>query len=160
VFGYFADRHSTGICVIRLNYAVEARYGVLLDIARRVHAGEPVSVTMGFVNLIWQGDANSAIFRALGLAASPAEILNVTGTDTLSVRTLAEEFGRRFGHPPRFQGAESETALLSDASRCKRRLGLPRVPLDWLLDLVADWVIAGRPTYTKPTKFEVRDGRF
>jgi nucleoside-diphosphate-sugar epimerase len=160
VFGYFADRHATGICVIRLNYAVEARYGVLLDIARRVHGGDPVSVSMGYVNVIWQGDANSAIFRALGLASSPSEILNVTGAEALTVRALAQEFGKRFGRPPRFQGAESETALLSDASRCKRRLGVPRVPLDWLIDLAADWVIAGRPTYAKPTKFEVRDGRF
>jgi len=160
VFGYFAERHSTGVCVIRLNYAVEARYGVLIDIARRVYGGEPVSVGMGYANVIWQGDANSAVFRALGLAGAPAEILNVTGTEILSVRKLAEELGRRLGCQPRFEGFKSETALLSDASRCRRLLGVPRVPLEWLLDLVADWVIAGRPTYAKPTKFEVRDGRF
>jgi hypothetical protein len=139
---------------------VEARYGVLLDIARRVQAGDPVSLGMGYANVIWQGDANSAVFRALGLAASPAAVLNVTGTEILSVRTLAGYFGRRFGRPPRFDGVESETALLSDASRCRELLGLPRASLDWLLDLVADWVSAGRPTYAKPTKFEVRDGRF
>ena len=160
VFGYFAERHSTGVCVIRLNYAVEARYGVLLDIARRVFGGEPVQVGMGRVNLIWQGDANSAIFRSLALAGAPAQVLNVTGMEILSVRTLAEELGRRLGRRPRCEGTESETALLSDASLCRRLLGLPRVPLGWLLDLVADWVIAGRPTYAKPTKFEVRDGRF
>ena len=160
VFGYFADRRAASVCVIRLNYAVEARYGVLLDIARRVQAGDPVSLGMGYANVIWQGDANSAVFRALGLAASPAAVLNVTGTEILSVRTLAGYFGRRFGRPPRFDGVESETALLSDASRCRELLGLPRASLDWLLDLVADWVSAGRPTYAKPTKFEVRDGKF
>ncbi len=160
VFGYFAERHSTRVCLIRLNYAVEVRYGVLLDIARRVYGGEPVPVGMGHVNVIWQGDANSAIFRALGLAAAPAEILNVTGTEILSVRSLAEEFGRRFGRQARIEGTESETALLSDASRCRQVLGIPRVPLGRLLDLVADWVIKARPTYAKPTKFEVRDGRF
>jgi len=160
VFGYFSDRHSTGVCIIRLNYAVEARYGVLLDIARRVQAGEPVQVGMGHVNVIWQGDANSAVFRSLALAGAPAQVLNVTGTEILSVRTVAEELGRRLGRRPRFEGKESETALLSDASRCRRLLAVPRVPLGWLLDLVADWVIAGRPTQAKPTKFEVRDGRF
>jgi nucleoside-diphosphate-sugar epimerase len=160
IFSYFAERYSTRVCVIRLNYAVEARYGVLLDIARRVHGGEPVPVGMGYVNVIWQGDANSAIFRALGLTRAPAEILNVTGTEPLSVRSLAEGLGRRLGRQPQWAGSESGTALLSDASRCQRLLGVPRVPLDWLLDLVADWVMAGRPTYAKPTKFEVRDGKF
>lgn len=160
VFSYFADRHSTRVCIVRLNYAVEARYGVLLDIARRVYSGEPVEVGMGYVNVIWQGDAHSAVLRALGLASVPAEILNVTGTGILSVRTLAEEFGRRFDRKPVIEGIESETALLSDASRCRQRLGVPRVPVSWLLDVVADWVKAGRPIYAKPTKFEVRDGRF
>lgn len=160
VFGYFSERHATKVCVIRLNYAVEARYGVLLDIARRVFAGEPLSVGMGYVNVVWQGDANSAIFRALGLARAPAEALNVTGLETLSTRDLAAEFGRRFGRQPLIEGAESETALLSDASRCRRLLGVPRVPVEWLLDLVVEWVKRAGPTYTKPTKFEVRDGKF
>jgi dTDP-4-dehydrorhamnose reductase len=160
VFGYFSERCATKVCIIRLNYAVEARYGVLLDIARRVRNGEPLSVKMGHVNLIWQGDANSAIFRALGLAAAPAEVLNVTGTEVLSVRRLAGEFGRRLGRRPVIEDSESETALLSDASRCRSLLGVPQVPLEWLLDLVADWTAAGRPTYDKPTKFEIRDGKF
>ena len=160
VFGYFSERYATRVCVIRLNYAVEARYGVLLDIARRVRAGEPLSVGMGHVNAIWQGDANSAIFRALGLAESPARALNVTGLDVLSTRELAAEFGRRFGREPLIEGSESETALLSDASLCRRLLGVPRIPVAWLLDLVADWVKRDGPTYAKPTKFEVRDGKF
>lgn len=160
VFAYFAERYGTRVCLIRLNYAVEARYGVLLDIARRVRSGEPVSVDMGHVNVIWQGDANSAVFRALGLCASPAEILNVTGLENLPVRRLAGEFARRFGRPEVLSGREGESALLSDASRCRELLGVPRAPLDWLLDLTADWIKRGGPTYLKPTKFEVRDGRF
>jgi nucleoside-diphosphate-sugar epimerase len=160
VFAYFADRYATPVCIIRLNYAVEARYGVLLDIARRVHPGEPVSVGMGYVNVIWQGDANSAVFRALGLCVSPATVLNVTGLEILSVRRLAGEFANRFGRQAVIEGEEGATALLSDASRCRGLLGVPRVPLDWLLDLTADWVKRGGPIYQKPTKFEVRDGKF
>jgi nucleoside-diphosphate-sugar epimerase len=160
VFAYFADRYSTPVCIIRLNYAVEARYGVLLDIARRVRFGDPVSVAMGYVNVIWQGDANSAVFRALGLCSSPAAVLNVTGSEILSVRRLAAEFARRFGRPEIIEGAEGATALLSDASRCRELLGVPRVPLDWLLDMTADWLRRGGPTYAKPTKFEVRNGKF
>ena len=160
VFAYFAERHSTRVCIIRLNYAVEARYGVLLDIARRVYSGEPVPVGMGYVNVIWQGEANSAVFRALGLCGSPAELLNVTGLETLSTRRLAGEFARRFGRETVIEGEEGTTALLSDASRCYKLLGIPRVPLEWLLDLTADWMKRGGITYQKPTKFEVRDGKF
>lgn len=160
IFAYFSDRYGMPVCIIRLNYAVEARYGVLLDIARRVYSGEPVSLAMGYVNVIWQGDANSAIFRALSLCSSPAAVLNVTGSEVLSVRHLAEEFGRRFGRRAVFEGRESDTALLSNTNRCRELLGVPRVPLDWLLDLTADWLRRGCPTYSKPTKFEVRDGKF
>lgn len=160
VFAYFAGRYGTPACLLRLNYAVEARYGVLLDIARRVRSGEPVSVEMGYVNVIWQGDANSAVFRSLGLCADRVEILNVTGLEALSVRRLAGEFGRRFGRPEILEGNESPSALLSDASRCRELLGVPRVPLDWLLDLTAGWLERGGPTYQKPTKFEVKDGKF
>jgi nucleoside-diphosphate-sugar epimerase len=160
VFAYFADRYSTPVCIIRLNYAVEARYGVLLDIARRVHSGEPVPVAMGYVNVIWQGDANSAVFRALALASSPAAILNVTGLEILPTRRLAGEFARRFGRQTVIEGDEDATALLSDASRCLELLGVPRVPLDWLLDLTADWLKRGGVIYGRPTKFEVRNGKF
>jgi nucleoside-diphosphate-sugar epimerase len=139
---------------------VEARYGVLLDIARRVHSGEPVSAGMAYVNVIWQGDANSAVFRALGLCANPAAVLNVTGSEVLSVRRLAAEFARRFGRHAVIEGKDGATALLSDASRCRELLGVPRVPLDWLLDMTADWLKRGGHTYGKPTKFEVKDGKF
>jgi len=160
VFAYFAERYGTKICIIRLNYAVEARYGVLLDIARHVSGGEPVSVGMGCVNVIWQGDANSACFRSLGLCENPPEVINVTGLETLSVRHLAGEFALRFGRLALIEDQESPTALLSNASRCYQLLGIPKIPPDWLLDLVTQWVMRGGVIYLKPTKFEVRDGKF
>lgn len=160
MFEYFSRRHETPTCLIRLNYAVEARYGVFLDIARQVYRGEPVSVEMGYVNTIWQGDANSVCFRALEACASPPHVLNVTGPDILRVRDIAEEFGRRFGVSPVLHGTEQPTAFLSDAARCHARFGKPKVTTEEVLDLVAAWVDEERETYGKPTRFEVRDGRF
>ena len=160
VLQHFSLQNGTAVCLIRLNYAVEARYGVLLDIATRVFRGEPVSIEMGFVNIIWQGDANSYTLRALEQCKSPAEVLNVTGPDVISVRALAQQFGERFGRPPRFSGAEAETALLSDASKCHALFGPPRVALDDVVELVAGWIERGAPTHEKPTKFGVRDGQF
>ncbi len=160
VVEYFSRRNGTRVTILRLNYAVEARYGVLLDVARRVWEGEPVPLEMGYVNVIWQGDANSACFRSLALAESPPLVLNLTGEEVLSVRELAEEFAARLGREARFEGRESPTALLSDARRCRELLGPPHMPLDAVLGLVADWVRHGGPTLGKPTRFEVRDGKF
>lgn len=160
VFQYFAERNDTPTCLLRLNYAVEARYGVLVDIARWVYEGEPVPVDVPYVNVIWQGDANSACLRSLGLADSPAEILNVTGPDVLSVRDLAERFGDRFGREVTFEGSEPETALLNDASRVHELYGEPNVPVDDVVELVASWIEHGSPVMSKPTKFHVRDGEF
>lgn len=160
ILQHFSLQNGTAVCLIRLNYAVEARYGVLLDVATRVFRGDPVSVDMGFVNIIWQGDANSYTLRALEHCTSPAEILNVTGSDVVSVRALAEQFGDRFGKTPRFSGVEAETALLSDASKCHALFGPPRVALDDVVELVAGWIERGAPTHGKPTKFSVRDGQF
>lgn len=160
VVEYFSHRHSIPVCILRLNYAVEARYGVLLDIARRVWLEQPVSVTMGYVNVIWQGDANSACFRSTALAESPPKILNLTGAEVLSVRDLAGQLAERLGREAKIEGEEAPTALLSDARRCHELLGPPQVPIAKLLDLVADWVRRGGSTLDKPTHFEVRDGRF
>lgn len=160
IFQHFSLRNGTRVCLIRLNYAVEARYGVLLDVAEKVAAGAPVSLETGFVNTIWQGDANSVCFRSLDLCSSPAEILNVTGPDVLAVRDLAERFAARFGIEVRFEGSEQPTALLSDASKCYANFGRPHVPTDEVVDLVASWIDRGGSTHGKPTKFEVRDGRF
>lgn len=160
IFQHFSLRNGTPTCLVRLNYAVEARYGVLLDIAQNVASGAPVSLEMGYVNTIWQGDANSVCLRALDLCTSPAELLNVTGPDVLSVRGLAERFAARFGVEARFAGNEQATALLSDASKCHARFGRPHVSTDEVVALVASWVERGGTTHGKPTKFEVRDGRF
>lgn len=160
VFQHFSLQNGTPICLVRLNYAVEARYGVLLDIATRVYRGEPVGLDTGYVNTVWQGDANSVCFRALGICTSPANILNLTGPEILSVREMAEEFGKRFGVEPRFEGREQQTAFLNDASTCHELFGEPKVSTDDVIDLVAVWLEQGGSTHGKPTKFEVRDGKF
>jgi nucleoside-diphosphate-sugar epimerase len=146
--------------ILRLNYAVDLRYGTLVDIARRVLAGEPVDLTMGYFNAIWQGDANSYAFRSLELCATPPTILNVTGPERISVREIAEWFGSAFERPVRFVNAERPVALLSDSRRCRARLGEPAVPLEALRQWVAHWVAAGGSSLNKPTQFEVVDGRF
>jgi nucleoside-diphosphate-sugar epimerase len=159
MFEYFSGRYGTRAAILRLNYAIDVRYGVLLDIGRRVFEREPVSVAMGKVNVIWQGDANSVVLRSLRLADSPPFLLNVTGP-TVRVRDIADGFGRAFGIEPEFEGTEAETALLSDASLCARLLGAPRVSLEEMIALIAEWIQEGGATHNKPTHFEVRDGRF
>lgn len=160
VLEHFSLRNTTPMCLIRLNYAVEARYGVLLDIALKVYEEQPVSLKTGYVNVIWQGDANSVAFRSLNLCASPAEILNVTGPDILSVRSIAEGFGKRFGKEPEFSGTEQTTALLNDAGRCHEIFGQPKVDVEEVMDLIARWITIDGKILGKPTKFEVRDGQF
>lgn len=160
IFQHFAKENGTPTCLLRLNYAVELRYGVLVDLARRVYAGEPVPLEMGYVNVIWQGDANSICFRSLALADSPAEIMNMTGPNVLSVRRLAERFAEAFDREVTFEGEPAETALLNDASRCHEIFEEPRMSIDRMIELVASWVERGGTTMGKPTKFHVRDGEF
>jgi len=160
VFEFFSRRHSTPVCLLRLNYAVEPRYGVLLDIANRVSQGFPVSLEMGYFNAIWQGDANSACLRALNHCSSPPTVLNITGSETLSVRSIAMDFANRFHVEPVFSGEEKETALLSNSDLSHKLFGQPRATIPDVLDLIAHWVQIGGPTLDKPTHFEVRDGRF
>ena len=157
---HFAERDGTRVAVVRLNYANALRYGVLTDLARRVAAGEPVDVTMGAVNVIWQGDANHLALLALTRAATPAWVVNLAGPATLRVRELAEALGRRLGQAPRFTGTEAPDALLSDATRLQDSLGAPRTTVAELLDWTAEWVRGGGALLDKPTRFEVRDGRF
>jgi nucleoside-diphosphate-sugar epimerase len=160
VFEYFSNRDGTLMAIIRLNYAVDLRYGVLLDIGRRVWQRRPVPLTMGSVNVIWQGDANSMILRALALASAPPRVLNVTGPETLRVRWIAERFGELFDIAPRFEGHEAETALLNNSSQCCQLLGPPPVTAGELIQWQAEWISASLPTLDKPTHFEVRDGAF
>lgn len=160
VLQYFAEENETPTCLLRLNYAVELRYGVLVDLAKRVYAGDPVPLEMGHVNVVWQGDANSVCFRSLADVESPAEILNLTGPNVLSVRELAERFAEEFAGDVTFSGEPEDTALLNDASRCHERYGEPKVSIDEIVPLVADWIERGGSTMGKPTKFHVRDGDF
>ena len=159
VFEHAARERGTRCLFLRLFYAVDLRYGTLADVARKVHAGEAVSLAAGHVNAIWQGDANSCAFRALSLCESPPRPLVVTGPEVVSVRAAAKAFGERFSRPPRFIGRPGP-ALLGDASLCASLLGPPEVPLARLLDWVAAWVEQGGRSLGKPTHFEATDGRF
>lgn len=160
VLGYFAERHKTPMSLLRLNYATELRYGVLVDIARTVAAGQPVDVTTGYVNVVWQGYANEVTIRSLLLADVPPYVLNVTGTGTIKVREVAEEFGRLLDRPVSFTGTESPTALLSDATKCRQLYGAPDLEIPDLIEKIAWWISHDRPLLDKPTKFQNRDGRF
>lgn len=160
VVEFVSRERGTRAVVFRLNYAVDLRYGTLVDIARRVKADEPVDLTVGYFNAIWQGDANSYALRSLTLCSSPPLILNVTGPDRISVREVAERFGSVFGRAPRFANSEGPVALLSDSTRCRQLLGEPSVPLPVLERWVAHWVQTGGTSLNKPTHFEVTDGRY
>jgi nucleoside-diphosphate-sugar epimerase len=160
VFEYFSRENGTPCVLFRLNYAVDLRYGVLADIARKVRANLAVDLTVPAFNVIWQRDANSYALRALELCTSPPRVLNVTGMESLFVRDVAEYFGARFGQPCRFSSTEGKAALLSDASLCFSLLGPPTLTSEMLLELQSNWIAIGGATIDKPTHFEVSDGRF
>ena len=160
VLEHMSRSHETPVAIIRLNYAVDLRYGVLVDIAHHIAAGELVRVDMGYVNVIWQGDANAQAIRALTLAASPPFVVNVTGPERLSVRATANRLGELLGRAPRFDGTEAPDALLSDTTLAQSIFGPPTVSTDLLIEWVASWVARGGSRLGKATKFEVRDGRY
>ena len=160
VFEHCAAKHGTRLLMFRLCYAIDLRYGVLVDVARRVAAGQPVDVSMGFVNVIWQGDANARAIQCLAHAACPAAALNVTGLERVSIRDLARRFGERFGRTAIIAGSEGATAWIWDARRSYELFGPPEVSLDEMIDATAHWLMRGGQTLGKPTHFEVQDGRF
>jgi len=160
MFEYFSQVHGTAVTLIRLNYANEPRYGIIVDLVQKILNDQPVDVTMGAVNLIWQGDANNYIASALKLAASPPMILNITGPETIRVRDLAKRIGRLLDKEPTFVSQEAETALLSNASRSFDAFGLLATSLDAMIEQIVPWVVAGKTVLNKPTKFGVRDGKF
>lgn len=160
IFEYFSHQYGTRCLLFRLNYAVDLRYGVLVDIARKVYEGEPVSLAVANFNATWQGDANSFALRSLELCASPPQILNVTGPETISAKRVAEFFAQRFKRQVTFQSEEADLALLNNASLCHKLLGYPEVSLGALLEMVAHWIESGGASLNKPTKYEVTDGRY
>jgi nucleoside-diphosphate-sugar epimerase len=160
MFEHFSTRHGTPGRIVRLNYAIDMRYGVVFDIASKLHRGETIDVTMGHVNVIWQGDANAQVLRCLARCTTPTTPINVTGPETISIRWLARELAARLGVEARITGTEAATALLSDTTTARALFGPPLVPLGRMLDWVADWVRSGGTSFGKPTRFEVRDGDF
>lgn len=160
VFEAYAQRNGTRVAIVRLNYAIDLRYGVLVDIGTRVVRGEPVPLDMGYVNVIWQGDANRIALECLPHAAAPPFIVNVTGADVLSVRSLAKRFAARLDRPVRFSGIERADALLSNTSRMQAIFAPAAVGVDQMVEWVAQWIESGGALLGKPTKFEARDGRF
>lgn len=160
MFEYGSRQWHTPAVILRLNYAIDLRYGVLLDIGTAVFERRPVDLRMALVNVIWQGDANSVCLRSFEHCQSPPLILNLTGPETLSVRHLAEEFGRRFNVQPIFNSEEMPTALLSNAAKCHQLFGEPVVTVPEMLDWTAEWITAGGSRLNKPTHFQVRDGKF
>jgi nucleoside-diphosphate-sugar epimerase len=155
-----AEQSGTASALIRLNYSIDLRYGVLVDLAQKVYRRETVDVSMGYVNVIWQGDAIDYILRSLPYAATPPFVLNVTGTGVLPVREIAAGFAKRFGCELQIQGTEAATAWLNDPAKSHVLFGEPKVSLDQMMDWVASWVEQGGELLGKPTHFEVRDGNY
>ncbi|KZZ83047.1 NAD-dependent epimerase/dehydratase family protein [Bacillus sp. SJS] len=160
IFTYFSHQYGIPMVHFRLNYAIDLRYGVLLEIAKAVKSGKAIDVTMGQVNVIWQGDANEMAIRSLSICQSPPCILNVTGPETVSIRWLAGEFGKRFNEKPLFIGEEQTTALISNASKAHQLFGYPSVTLLQMINWTAEWVKSNGETINKPTHFQERQGAY
>lgn len=160
IFEHYSHLNGTPVAILRLNYACDLRYGVLVDLARKVWGGEVIDVSMGAFNTIWQGDANAVALRSLALASAPPLVLNVTGAEILPVREVCEELGKLLGKPVRFRGTEAPDAFLSSAEKARRLFGLPQVSSSELIRRVAEWIRRGGDLLGKPTHYEVRDGKF
>ena len=160
MFEYFSRKLGTAGRSIRLSYAIDTRYGVLHDVATAVYGGVTLDLTMGYADVIWQGDANEQALRMLAHCTTPTSPINITGPSHTSIRWLAQEFGQRLGRKPELHGTEAPTAWLLDTTESQRLFGKPRVPLDRMIDWVADWVSRGQPSLGKPTHFSTRDGKY
>jgi nucleoside-diphosphate-sugar epimerase len=160
MFTYFSRTRETPGRIIRLNYSIDMRYGVLHDVGQRVFKGETLNLSMGHVNVIWQGDANSNVLRAFGHCTVPSSPINVSGPETISVRWLAEAFGTRFGKTPSFSGVESPDGWLINTTQAMRLFGYPSVPLEQMVDWQADWIARGKESLGKDTHFDTRDGNY
>ncbi|QDS93786.1 NAD dependent epimerase/dehydratase family protein [Roseimaritima multifibrata] len=157
---HFSKVNQTPATILRLNYAVEMRYGVLVDIASAVFTDQPIDLTMGYCNVIWQGDANAMALRSLALADTPAFAINLVGPELLSVRRIADSFAQIFGKEVRFTGTESPECLLTNGNLCQQVFGYPQVPVQAVIEWTAEWIRSGGQTLNKPTGFQVRDGKY
>ncbi|MCH1493622.1 MAG: NAD(P)-dependent oxidoreductase [Rubripirellula sp.] len=155
-----SEKENTPVAIVRLNYSIDLRYGVLVDIAKAVHEGETIDLSMGYVNVIWQRDAVSQIIRCLPHASSPPWVVNITGDETVSVRWLAEEFAERMGTRPKFVGQDAGSCWLSNSERAQRLFGKPEMSLTTMIDWITDWLTRGMPLLGKPTHFQTRDGNY
>jgi nucleoside-diphosphate-sugar epimerase len=160
MFEYGSQRWGTPVTILRLNYAVELRYGVLVDIGRAVFERQPIDLCVPAVNVIWQRDANSWCLRSFAHCASPPLVLNITGPETLAVKQIAQEFGKHFGLEPVFLSGEGSSALLSDVTKARALFGDPATSTTEMIALVANWIRDGGTTLNKPTHFQTRDGKF
>jgi nucleoside-diphosphate-sugar epimerase len=160
MFQYFSKIHDTPVTIIRLNYANEPRYGIIVDLTLKILNDQPIGLTMGAINLIWQRDANDYIIRSITLAQSPPAVLNVAGPETISIRSLAGKIANLLGKEPKFVSQESASALLSDASRCISLFGSPQMTLDQMVAMIVQWVKSGKEILNKPTKYDIRNGKF
>jgi nucleoside-diphosphate-sugar epimerase len=160
IFQYFSAKNNTPVLIYRLNYANDVSYGVLVEIAASVKEEKPIDLSMGYVNVIWQGDANEIAIRSLLHCEVPAKILNITGPETISVKWLSEEFGKIFGKSPRFINKEQPTALLSNAAKSIQTFGEPKVSLQTMIEIIGEWIEEGGKTLNKPTHFQERKGQF
>lgn len=160
MFEYGSKKYGTPVTIIRLNYAVEPRYGVLVDIATKVKNQQPVDLAMGYFNIIWQGDANAMVLRSTEHAQSPALALNISGEETLSVRAVARQFGELLDVEPVFSGKEASTALLSNPAKASALFGPATVPVEKIIQWTAAWMKEDKKLLGKPTHFEVRDGKY
>ena len=160
MFEYGSKKHHNPVLLIRLNYAVETRYGVLVDIATKVKNHLPVDLSMGYFNVVWQGDANEMVLRSLEYTRSPAKVINITGMETLSVKEVALEFGKFFSVEPKLVGTEAKTALLSNSKLAYSLFGAPKVNASKVIQWVAHWMNDDKKLLGKPTHFEVRDGKY
>ena len=161
MFGYASQTYGTKVLLFRLNYAIDLRYGVLHDIGRQVWNDEPVTNSVGYFNVIWQGDANRIALLSLEQAASPAVPLNVTGPEIIKTEYIAERFAAIMGKKVTYTQPESGCkCYLSNAAKAMRLYGYPRVSLDQMIAWQADWLMQGGRSLGKPTHFEVNNGKF
>ena len=160
VFEYAARQYGTKVLIYRLNFAVDLRYGVLYDMAQRILAGEPISLDTPVLNCIWQGSANEMALRALIYAESPANVMNITGPEIVSVRVAARQLGEYLGREPIFSGHEGTDAYLNNAERAMEAFGYPAVPIHTLIRWQAEWILDGGRGLNKPTHFEERKGSY